>query len=506
MTEILSLIFKMKKTIFLPIANVPIKYSQGHPYISVLDSAHVLERVDHPLRDIKGNDHMDDPTIWKRTKFAAQIGEEDYNTEVTLCGWVQYTRNLGKMGFVHLRDRSGVAQITALSKTMDKDLYELIVSVPRESAISVRGIVKQSPQAKAGWEIIPYKVKVMGESAAPLPLGVVDKVDADMDTRLDNRFLDLRKPQIQSIFMIRSTILNAAREVFLEENFVEIQTPKIVATATEGGTALFEMKYFDRKAYLNQSPQLFKQTMMSTGLDRVFEIGPAFRAEEHDTVRHLNEYTSIDCEMAWTNLDDSLEILEKVIQRVYSNVLNYNYMDLDTLGHSIVSPERPFPRLDYSCIIDKLGGRGIEVVDEVTGKKRIIEWGDDIPLEGFREIAKERPSLYFVTKWPMRLKPFYIMPDPDDPEVSLGFDLNYGEKELVSGGQRVHDHDVLKSLIAEKGLDPEGFKFYLKAFEYGMPPHSGWGLGAERLTMIITGHSNVRETVLFPRDKNRLVP
>ena len=449
---------------------------------------------------------MKDYINWKRTKFAAEIGEDDYNTEVTLCGWVQYTRDLGKMAFVHLRDRSGVAQLTALSKTMDKEIFDLIVSVPRESAISVRGIVKQSTQAKAGWEIIPYKVKVMGEASTPLPLGVVDKVEADMDTRLDNRFLDLRKPHIQSIFMIRSTILNAAREVFLEEDFVEIQTPKIVATATEGGTALFEMNYFDKKAYLNQSPQLFKQTMMATGLDRVFEIGPAFRAEEHDTVRHLNEYTSIDCEMAWGDLDDSLEVLEKVIQRAYSNVLNANYMDLENLQHKIVSPERPFPRLKYGEIIEKLASIDFEMADEASGKKRVIEWGDDIPLEGFREIAKDRPSLYFVTEWPMKLKPFYIQPSPDDPEVSQGFDLNYGEKELVSGGQRVHDPVQLKTLIKERGLGLEGFKFYLKAFDYGMPPHSGWGLGAERLTMIITGLSNVRETVLFPRDKHRLIP
>ncbi len=449
---------------------------------------------------------MKDYINWKRTKFAAEIGEDDYNTEVTLCGWVQYTRDLGKMAFIHLRDRSGVAQLTALSKTMDKEIFDLIVSVPRESAISVRGIVKQSTQAKAGWEIIPYKVKVMGKASTPLPLGVVDKVEADMDTRLDNRFLDLRKPHIQSIFMIRSTILNAAREVFLEEDFVEIQTPKIVATATEGGTALFEMNYFDKKAYLNQSPQLFKQTMMATGLDRVFEIGPAFRAEEHDTVRHLNEYTSIDCEMAWGDLDDSLEILEKVIQRAYSNVLNTNYMDLENLQHKIVSPERPFPRLKYGEIIEKLASIDLEMADEVSGKKRTIEWGDDIPLEGFREIAKDRPSLYFVTEWPMKLKPFYIQPSPDDHEISQGFDLNYGEKELVSGGQRVHDPGQLKTLIKERGLDLEGFKFYLKAFDYGMPPHSGWGLGAERLTMIITGLSNVRETVLFPRDKHRLTP
>ncbi|MGA1866487.1 MAG: aspartate--tRNA(Asn) ligase [Thermoplasmatota archaeon] len=449
---------------------------------------------------------MMDGTDWKRTKFAAEIGEEDYNTEVTLCGWVQYTRNLGKMAFIHLRDRSGVAQITALSKTMDKELFDLIVSVPRESALSVRGIIKQSPQAKAGWEIIPYQVQVLGVAKTPLPLGVVDKVDADMETRLDNRFLDLRKPEIQAIFKIRSTILAAAREVFLEEGFIEIQTPKIVATATEGGTALFEMKYFDKKAYLNQSPQLFKQTMMSTGLDRVFEIGPAFRAEEHDTRRHLNEYTSIDIEMAYADLDDCMGILEMVVQRVYTDVLNNNFIDLDILKQQIVAPERPFPRLKYGCIIEKLQKAGLEIRDENTGRNRRIEWGDDIPLEGFKEIAKDRPSLYFVTEWPMKLKPFYIHPHPDDPEISLGFDLNYGEKEIVSGGQRVHEPDLLKEMLEKYDLDEEAFGFYTKAFNYGMPPHAGWGLGAERLTMIITGAPNVRETVLFPRDRYRLVP
>ncbi|MEA3559676.1 MAG: aspartate--tRNA(Asn) ligase [Candidatus Thermoplasmatota archaeon] len=449
---------------------------------------------------------MKDEMLRKRTKFAAEIGEEDYNTELTLCGWVQYTRNLGKMAFIHLRDRSGIAQVTALSKTMEKEVFDLIVGVPRESAIAVRGIVKQSHQAKAGWEIIPYKVEILGEAKTPLPLGVVDKVNAELETRLDNRFMDLRKPENQAIFKIRSTILAATREVLLEESFIEIHTPKIVATATEGGTALFEMKYFDKKAYLNQSPQLFKQTMMATGLDRVFEIGPAFRAEEHDTRRHLNEYTSIDVEMAFADLEDSIEILEKVIQRVYSKVLNKNFMDLEDLEHSIVSPERPFPRLTYKCVIEKLQKAGLNIEDEKTGKKRIIEWGDDIPLEGFKEIAKDRPSLYFVTEWPMSLKPFYIHPHPDDPEISLGFDLNFGEKELVSGGQRVHEPEMLKELLAKKGLDLSEFGFYTKAFDYGMPPHAGWGLGVDRLTMIITNASNVRETVLFPRDRHRLIP
>lgn len=449
---------------------------------------------------------MSDELSWKRTKYAAEIDEDDYNTEVTLCGWVQNIRDMGKMAFIQLRDRSGITQVTALSKTMDPEIFKAMTSVSRESVISVHGIIKQSPQARAGWELIPYKMWVLSEAKTPLPLGVIDKVDADMETRLDNRFMDLRKQNIQAIFKIRSTILAAVREVFLEEGFIEIQTPKIVATATEGGTQLFEMKYFDRVAYLNQSPQLFKQTMMATGLDRVFEIGPAFRAEDHDTVRHLNEYTSIDCELSFADLEDALEILEKVIQRSYTEVLNNNFIDLDLLNHSLIAPERPFPRVTYSEVIKKLQAKGMDIRDEKTGEKRTIEWGDDIPLEGFKIIAHDRPSLYFVTEWPMSLKPFYIHPHPDDPELSLGFDLNFGEKELVSGGQRIHEPDLLKEMIRKKGMDPEKFSFYTKAFEYGMPPHAGWGLGAERLTMILTNASNVRETVLFPRDKYRLVP
>ncbi len=445
-------------------------------------------------------------TTWKRTKYAAEIDEEDYNTEMTLCGWIQSTKNLGKMAFIHIRDRSGLAQVTALSKTMGPELFKEITSIPRESAISVRGVIKQSPQARAGWEMIPYYVKVMGEAKTPLPLGVVDKVDADMDTRLDNRFLDLRKPEIQAIFKIRSTILSATRDVLLEEDFLETHTPKIVAAATEGGTALFKMEYFNRPAYLNQSPQLFKQTMMATGLDRVFEIGPAFRAEEHDTVRHLNEYTSIDVEMAWSDDEDTMEILEKVIQRVYTDVINNRYMCLEALGQTLTVPERPFPRVTYGEIIKRLQEEKLKVRDEKSGKMRAIQWGDDIPTEGSRIIAKERPSLYFITEWPVDLKPFYIQPRDKDFRISKGFDLNYGEKELVSGGQRVHDPKLLKEMFERKGLNVEDFRFYSKAFEYGMPPHAGWGLGVERLTMIISGASNVREVVLFPRDKHRLVP
>lgn len=361
--------------------------------------------------------------VWKRTRYSSEIGEEDYNTEVVVCGWIENTKNMGKMAFIKVRDRSGVTQVTALSKAMDPEMYKDLVEVPRESTISVHGVVKQSPQARAGWELIPYDFTILNLAKTPLPLGVIDKVDADMDTRLDNRFLDLRKLNVQSIFKIRSTILAAAREVFLEEGFIEINTPKIVATATEGGTALFKIDYFDRPAYLNQSPQLFKQTMMATGLDRVFEIGPAFRAEEHDTVRHLNEYTSIDMEMAWADLEDSIELLEMVVQRAYTNVLNENYIDLEELGMGLIVPERPFPRITYGQIIEKLSSHGFEVQDETTHKNRVIQWGDDIPLEGMRIIAQDRPSLYFITEWPMSLKPFYIHPKEDDPEISLGFDL-----------------------------------------------------------------------------------
>ena len=430
-----------------------------------------------------------------RTKYSSEINKNDYDKEVVVAGWTQDVRKLGSIAFIQLRDRDGIIQVTALKKELKPELFKKLTEIPRESVISVKGAVKENKEAKSGFEILPENVKIISVAKTPLPIGVVDKVSTEIETRFDHRFMDLRKPEVQSIFKIRHTMLRAVREEFLSNDFIEIHTPKIVATATEGGTNLFQVQYFEEKAFLNQSPQLYKQIMMATGLDRVFEIGPAFRAEEHDTVRHLNEFTSIDMEIAFADEEDVMKILEKVIQKIISMVNKENKKELNTLNIKIPVPETPFKRIDYSECVELIKSKNVDVVD-----------GEDFSMEATKTIAEEFKDFYFITKWPTKTKPFYVQTFENNPEICRAFDLMYNENEVTSGAQRVHDVNLLKERIREQGLNPENFKYYLEAFEYGMPPHAGWGLGVERMLTILTNAKNIRECVLFPRDRRRLVP
>lgn len=438
---------------------------------------------------------MDPLGEWRRSKYASEITTDDFESEVTVGGWIQDIRNLGGIAFIQLRDRTGVLQVTVIKKEHGKEFFKKITTLPRETVIMIKGKVQPNEQVALGFEVVPRDMKVLGMAKTPLPLGVIDKVDADMDTRLDSRFIDLRKEEVAAIFKIRSSILGACRETFQKEGFIEVHTPKIVATATEGGTALFEATYFEKKAFLNQSPQLYKQMLMATGFDRVYEIGPAFRAEEHDTTRHLNEFTSIDIEMAFSDEEDAMGVLERCIYNSILKVRENNESDMRLLGADIDIPALPLKRITYSDCIDIIKEGGFE-----------MEWGEDFPMEAMKILGDRVPDFFFITKWPTKSKPFYTQPFEKEPELCRGFDLQYKEKEITSGAQRVHDVELLKKRLREQDLDPSEFKFYLDAFEYGMPPHAGWGLGAERLTMIITGRQNIRECVLFPRDRKRLVP
>ena len=430
-----------------------------------------------------------------RTKYSSEINRDDYDKEVVVAGWVQDVRKLGSIAFIQLRDRDGVIQVTALKKELNPELFKRLTEVPRESVISVKGVVKENKEAKAGFEILPKNVKIISVAKTPLPIGVVDKVSTEIETRFDHRFMDLRKPEVQSIFKIRHTMLRSVREEFLFNDFIEIHTPKIVATATEGGTNLFRMQYFEEKAFLNQSPQLYKQMMMATGLDRVFEIGPVFRAEEHDTVRHLNEFTSIDIEMAFADEEDVMKILEKIIQKIISMANKENKKELSILNIKIPVPETPFKRVDYSECVELIKSKNVDVVD-----------GEDFSMEATKAIAEEFKDFYFITKWPTKTKPFYVQTFENNPDLCRAFDLMHNENEVTSGAQRVHDVNLLKERIREQGLNPENFKYYIEAFEYGMPPHAGWGLGVERMLTILTNAKNIRECVLFPRDRRRLIP
>lgn len=430
-----------------------------------------------------------------RTHYSLDIKPEDDGKEVRVAGWIQDIRNLGSIAFIILRDRKGTLQVTLFKK--NHPFFKEVVSLPRESVISVKGTCKANEKVRNGYEIIPEEVEVLSIAEKPLPLGVVDKVDAEFDTRLDNRFIDLRKPEVQAIFKIRDKVIDAAREFLREKNFIEVHTPKIVASCSEGGANLFRISYFEKDAFLSQSPQLYKQMLMATGLDRVFEIAWYFRAEEHNTRRHLNESTAIDVEMAFIESEeDVMKVLESLIQRVWKKVKECKE-ELSILGKEVNIPELPFPRVTYSDLVEMLRKRGLEV-----------EWGEDFGSVEEREIGeimKEKGyQLYFITEYPIDAKPFYTM--PKGKKLSRSFDLGCKGMEIASGSQRIHDVKLLEERIKANGLNPKDFEDYLKAFRYGMPPHGGFGLGIERLLMALLDVANIKECILFPRDRSRLRP
>mgnify|MGYP000156106001 FL=1 len=417
---------------------------------------------------------------------------------VTVAGWVHEVRDLGGIAFLILRDTEGKIQVKFEKDEMDEGLVETGLNVHRESVISVTGDVEEEPRAPTGVEITPDSVDVISEADPELPLDPSGKVDAELSTRLDNRTLDLRKDETKAIFEIRAEVLRAVREQFRELGSTEINTPKIVATGTEGGTELFPITYFGQEAFMNQSPQLFKQLMVGSGLERVFEIGPIFRAEEHNTPRHLNEATSIDFESAFFDHTEAMDACEAVVKAAYEAVEQNCQDQLEALdlAEEFEAPTGEFPRLTYEEAIERINATG--ELDEP------LVWGDDLPTEGEHALGQDVGEHYFITDWPSEIKPFYIM-DKDD-EVSTGFDMMHPSMELVSGGQREHRYDHLVEGFEQQGLDPEAFDYYTKMFKYGMPPHAGWGLGGERLIMTMLGLGNIREAVLFPRDRQRLSP
>ncbi len=419
---------------------------------------------------------------------------------VTVAGWVHEVRDLGGIAFLILRDSAGRIQVKFEKDEMDEELVETGLGVSRESVVSVTGAVEEEPRAPTGVEVTPEGMEVVAPADPELPLDPSGKVDADLSTRLDNRTLDLRKDEVQAVFEVRAEILRAARETFRDLNCTEINTPKIVATGTEGGTELFPITYFGEEAFMNQSPQLFKQLIAGSNVERVFEIGPIFRAEEHNTPRHLNEATSIDFEGAFCDESDAMDVAEAVVRSAYEAVAENCTEELEALdlADDFEVPEEEFPRLTYEETIERINATG-ELDDQLV-------WGDDLPTEGEKALGEDVGSHYFITDWPSEIKPFYIQDHDDDEQLSTGFDLMHPTMELVSGGKREHRYEQLVDGFEQQGLDPEQFDYYTKMFRYGMPPHAGFGLGGERLVMTILGLENIREAVLFPRDRQRLSP
>jgi aspartyl-tRNA synthetase len=433
-------------------------------------------------------------------KYSNEITPEMDGETVNIAGWVHDRRKLGGLVFLIVRDRTGLVQVTLPKKYIPPKVFEMTRNLSKESVVSVSGKVQKEEKAPNGYEIIPENIEILSRAAAPLPLDPTGKVDANLDTRLDNRVMDLRRSEINAIFKIRDVAVASARKFLSGSGFIEITTPSIISTSSEGGTELFPVSYFEEEAFLAQSPQLYKQMMMGTGLDRVFEIAKYFRAEEHDTIWHLNEVTAIDCEVAFIkDENDVMQVIEGLVVAMINGVRDNCGRELEILEREIPKPKTPFPQVRYDEALEKLEDCGMR-----------IPFGEDLTTETEKKLGEvmkeEGQELYFITKYPLIIKPFYTRPDAEDQTYSNSFDLEYRGREIVSGSQRVHEYDLLVERIKKKDLAPENFKSYLSAFKFGMPAHGGFGLGIERFLVLLLDLSNIREAVLFPRDRKRLEP
>jgi len=416
--------------------------------------------------------------------------------EVSVCGLVHRVRDMGTFAFLMLRTGRHVLQCVVA-----EDVKHIIHEVHEGYGVRVTGKVFADERANYGFEIRLSAVEVLSRFAEPLPVPVNKrKSNISIEASLDYRPAALRHPAMRAAFKVQDGLSRAFREYLTSLGFTEIHSPKIVASGTEGGSNLFRLQYFDRKAYLSQSPQFYKQAMVPV-FERVFEIGPVFRAERHNTSRHLNEYTSMDFEMGFINsFFDVMDVECGYLKYAFALLEREYAEELSLLGIKL-------PKIDTIPAIRFMDAK--KMMTEKYGHK-VTSYSDIEPAEDglvCRWAQEEFGSEFvFVTHYPTPARPFYVMEDPADPEITLSFDLLFRGLEITSGGQRIHDYDMQVAKMKRLGMDPEDFKGYLMLHKYGAPPHGGLGLGLERLTMQLLGLDNVRWAALFPRDMNRVEP
>jgi nondiscriminating aspartyl-tRNA synthetase len=424
-------------------------------------------------------------------RVLAQDVPKHLDREITVSGWVHRTRELGQVNFVLLRDRSGMIQVVFGEK----------IDYTPETVLTVHGMVKANDKAPGGAEIHPLSVTV--ESRADINLPVQVNQDPDkypLEALFDHRFISLRMPKLRAIFQLQSSLLKYLSEFMHAEGFFEMKTSKLVGSGAEGGTGLFSVEYFENKVFLAQSPQLYKQGMVATGLERVFEISHAYRAEKHDTPRHINEYVSFDVEMAFIESEVDLMNFERnLLDHVFTQVGLHNRAELELWGATVPAPGAMIsaPVVGHDAAKD--------LITQITGKKVF-----EINPEGERTLCewsleKHGVDLVFINDWPRKKRPFYTHPSADGTKT-LSFDLIFRGLEITSGGRRIHDYAMLLESLPKFGMTLEGLGAYPTIFQYGCPPHGGFAIGIERLTQKILGLANVKEASPFPRDRKRVAP
>ena len=391
-----------------------------------------------------------------RTHLIEDLNSSMEGQDVVFGGWIVDLRKLGKMAFLTIRDVTGMCQVIVKGDSMN-----LLEGLNRQSVVRITGKVQASKAKDFDFEIAASEIQILAKAEYPLPIDPIGRLESDIDNRLNSRALDMRNQKTASIFKLRHHVLSSIRETLSKEKFIEITTPKIIGSASEGGANLFGLDYFGNQAYLAQSPQLYKE-QMTIGLERVFEISGFYRAEKSHTGRHLSEFTSVDIEAAFMDYTDVMNVLEKLIVDVFRKTSEKCKIEQEHIGNQIKVPDSPFKRITYSQALDELKNDDIK-----------LEFGDDLMDSHLRILGDNHPEFYFLTDWPMKLKPFYIHEKDDDPTLSRSFDLQHGYLELSSGGRRLHDPEQLKARLKEQELDPANFSDHLESFGWGMPPHSG---------------------------------
>jgi nondiscriminating aspartyl-tRNA synthetase len=438
---------------------------------------------------------FEDLENWRRTHYSMEINPSLNLTEVIIMGWLSSIRDHGNIKFYTISDRFGNIQITLKIQESNDSLITKFTSIREHTSIAVKGCVRAEPKAPNGAEIIPSQLKILSLATKPPPFMTQSIKDIGFEVRLDLRALDLRRPFLRSLFDIRYTVLESCREFLKSQYFIEVNTPKIISTATEGGATLFPIFYYNREAFLAQSPQLYKE-QLTMAFENVFEIAPIFRAEPSRTNRHLSEAISIDVEKAFVDYTDVMEIMEHMISHILVKIREKNQQQLDYLRIQLPNINLPFPRYRYSDLIDKL-----QSYDEN------IEWGDDLSYQKMQNLKDEgMNNFYFVTDWPTAIKPFYVKSRITNPIECESFDLMFRSLEISSGSTRIRDKEQIIERMKKQGLNSEAFDSHLRVFDYGIPPHAGFGIGLERLLMSICNVENIRDVTFYPRDIDRLTP
>lgn len=416
------------------------------------------------------------------------------NEKVCIKGWIYKVRRLKFITFLIIRDRSGVVQCVVENQKID------LTNLTLESVVSIEGVLKESKNSLNPFEIQIEDIEVINKAKEELPIEInKENLELNLDTMLNNRVLSLRHKKINAIFKVQNIITDSFREFLNKEGFTEIHTPKIVKEGAEGGTEVFEVKYFENKAYLAQSPQFYKQMMVGAGFERVFEIGHAYRAEEHNTNRHLNEYVSMDLEMGF--IEDEFDVMnleENLLKFILESlkIKGKEYLELLQVELPVIGEE--IPKIEFND--------AIEILKEQYNKNDLDGDLDPEAEKLLYKYAKEKlnSDFLFLTNYPRRKRPMYTMPKGEKGTHS--FDLLFRGIEITTGGQRIHDYEMLIDNMKYKGLNPNNYESYLELFKFGMPKHGGLAIGLERITARILGLENVREATLITRDRKRLVP